>query len=71
MKLPAKGSLLGLDVDVSEHPGSCQNRSQAALYSGTECQLCTGPPHLLSFTTAPLISPRLHFRAHESLRNEF
>lgn len=69
MKLFAKGTLLSLATDLFEYPGICQIDLKLHYITGTQCQLFTGPP-FLSLATAPSISPSLHFRAHESLRNE-
>jgi len=66
MKLFAKGTLLSLDVNLFV---AVKIDLKLHYIQGTECQLFTGPPSL-SFTRPPLVSPSLHFRAHESLSNE-
>lgn len=70
MKLFAKGTQLRLDVDLLKIWEAVKIDLKLYYSQVTECQLFTGPPSPLSFTRAPLIPPNLHFRAHESLRNE-
>lgn len=65
MKLSAKGTFLSLNMNLFV---AVKIDLKLHYIQGTECQLFTGPP--LSFTRTPLVSPSLHFRAHESLRNE-